>query len=192
MKSDYLEKVKKQLENYKTIGEKTFAQLPDEKLFWRYNENSNSIAAIVKHLSGNMLSRWKDFPSRDGKTTWGNREPELIYDIQSRKELLEKWNEGWRCLFKSIEELTEVDMLRIIYIRNQEHTVTDGINIQLTHYSYYIGQIVFIGKMISDNGTTSLSNQTGVSQKTSAAKYLNPEHQEQSAEEYLREERNKF
>jgi hypothetical protein len=192
MKSTFLENVRKQLQYYKMIGEKTFDQLPDEKLFWRYNENSNSIAAIVKHLSGNMISRWKNFPSNDGETKWENRDPEVIHDFQFRKELLDKWNEGWSYLLNSIDALSDGDLRRSIYIRNQEHTVTEGINIQLTHYSYYIGQIVFIGKMISDNGRTSLSNQAGDSQKMIAKNFLRPEHKEHSVEDYLREERYKF
>jgi len=189
MKSDYLENVKKQLENYKTIGEKTFVQLPDEKLFWQYNENSNSVAIIVKHLWGNMLSRWTNFLTADGETEWQDRNAELTAGIQSRKELLEKWDEGWGCLFNSINALTENDLIRKVYIRRQEHTVSEAIDIQLTHYSYYIGQIVFIGKMISDHAGSDPGDD---SQKNNTDKILTAKPVVNSVEEYLRENRNKF
>lgn len=100
MTDDYVESVKRQFEYYKMLGEKTFAQLPDSKLFWQYNEDSNSIAAIVKHLWGNMLSRWTDFLTTDGEKEWRNRDLEFENDITSREELLIKWKDGWNCCSK--------------------------------------------------------------------------------------------
>jgi uncharacterized damage-inducible protein DinB len=139
------------------LGEKTFAQLSDDKLFWKYNEESNSIATIVKHLWGNMLSRWTDFLTTDGEKEWRKRDAEFENDIKTRQELLDKWNEGWDCLSNAIDALTTNDLEKIIYIRKQPQTVTEAINRQLTHYSYHVGQIVFLGKMLAGNGWASLS-----------------------------------
>ena len=119
MTNDYLESVRKQFLYYKMLGEKTFSQLTDDKLFWQYNEESNSIATIVKHLWGNMLSRWTNFLTTDGEKEWRNRDAEFENDITSRQELLDKWNEGWNCLFEAIDSLTTEDLEKIVYIRNQ-------------------------------------------------------------------------
>jgi len=192
MKSDYLDNVKKQLEHYKMLGEKTFVQLPDEKLYWKYNENSNSVAAIVKHLSGNMLSRWTSFLSINGVTEWKDRETEFDNEIKSREELLDKWNKGWSCLLDAINSLTDLDLPKTVYIRNQLHTVTEAINMQLAHYSYHVGQIVFIGKMVCNHTWTSLSIPESDSQKINGEIFLKPEHKEHSVEDFLREKRDKF
>lgn len=157
MNNNYLESVKKQFEQYKMLGEKTFAQLPDDKLFWQYNEDSNSIATIVKHLWGNMLSRWTNFLTTDGEKEWRKRDAEFENDLTNRQQLLDKWNEGWDCLFKAINSVTPNDLDKIIYIRSQPLTVTEAINRQLTHYAYHVGQIVFLGKMLAENGWVSLS-----------------------------------
>ncbi|RYU97489.1 DUF1572 domain-containing protein [Emticicia agri] len=155
--TDYLNSTRKQFEYYKLLGEKTFAQVSDEQLFWQYNEESNSIAMIVKHLCGNMLSRWTDFLTSDGEKAWRQRDTEFENDITTREELLAKWNAGWNCLFKALDTLTTDDLGKVIYIRNEGHSVIEAINRQLAHYPYHIGQIVFIGKMVLDNNWTSLS-----------------------------------
>lgn len=154
---DYITSARKQFEYYKMLGEKTFAQLSEEQLFWQYNEESNSIAMIVKHLWGNMLSRWTDFLTSDGEKEWRQRDAEFENDIASREELLIKWNEGWACLFKALDSLTTEDLNKEIYIRNEGHSVVEAINRQLAHYPYHIGQIVFIGKMVCDINWNSLS-----------------------------------
>ena len=171
MTTDYLDSVKKQFEYYKMLGEKTFIQLPDDKLFWQYNQESNSIASIVKHLWGNMLSRWTDFLTTDGEKQWRKREAEFNNDIKSREELLMKWNEGWNCLFSALSSLKEEDYSKVIYIRNQGHTITEAINRQLAHYSYHIGQIVFIGKMVCNDRWTSLSIPKGNSIEYNTEKF---------------------
>src|SRR5687767_3343319 len=136
MKTDYLESVIKQFEYYKMLGEKTFEQLPEEKLFWQYNQDSNSIATIVKHLWGNMLSRWTDFLTSDGEKDWRNRDAEFENDIASKKEMLHKWQEGWKVLLDTLYGLSEADLQKTIYIRNQGHLVMEAINRQLAHYPY--------------------------------------------------------
>lgn len=185
MAQDYLESVKKQFEYYKMLGEKTFAQVQDEQLFWQYNQESNSIASIVKHLWGNMLSRWTDFLSSDGEKEWRDRDAEFDNDISTRAELLEKWNSGWKCLFDVLNVLTPEDLDRVIYIRNMGHTVAEAINRQLAHYPYHVGQIVFIGKMVSDGTWTSLSIPKGNSNAYNAEKFSKPKHREHFTNEFL-------
>ena len=150
MTTDYLESVKAQFKHYKSIGERTFDQLKEDDLFWQYNEESNSIAIIVKHLWGNMMSRWTDFLTTDGEKEWRKRDEEFEADITTKSEMLEKWNQGWDCLFTALDSISQEDLnSKVIYIRNEGHTITEAINRQLAHYPYHIGQIVFIAKMKS-------------------------------------------
>jgi len=152
MTSGYLESVKAQFKYYKSIGEKTFDQLNDDDLFWKQNEESNSIAIIVIHLWGNMMSRWTNFLTTDGEKEWRKRDEEFDSDIQSKKEILDKWNQGWECLFTSLNSISTEDLnSKTIYIRNEGHSITEAINRQLAHYPYHIGQIFFIGKMASSD-----------------------------------------
>jgi len=189
MTNDYLDSVKKQFKFYKMLGDKTFAQLEDDKLFWQYNDESNSIATIVKHLRGNMLSRWTDFLTSDGEKEHRDRDAEFENDIKSREELLEKWNEGWTCLFNAMNSLSTNDLDKIIYIRNQGHTVTEAINRQLAHYSYHIGQIVFIGKMLTEKDWTSLSVPKGNSRAYNKEKFSKPKHRAHYTDEFLNEKK---
>src|SRR5688500_12827821 len=110
MTNDYIHSVTKQFKYYKTLGDKTLTRLDDDKLFWQYNADSNSIATIVKHLWGNMLSRWTDFLTSDGEKEWRNRDAEFENDITTREELLDKWEEGWACLFNALGSLTAIDL----------------------------------------------------------------------------------
>lgn len=185
MTSEYLKSVRKQFEYYKMLGDKTFDQLTDEQLFWQYNEESNSIAIIVKHLWGNMLSRWTDFLTTDGEKEWRDRDAEFENNISDRAELLAKWNEGWNCLFAALDSLNEANFGSIIYIRNQGHTVMEAINRQLAHYPYHIGQIVFIGKMVSNGRWTSLSIPRGKSKAYNQEKFSQPKHKEHFTNEHL-------
>ncbi len=185
MTTDYLDSVKKQFEYYKMLGEKTFTQLTDEQLFWQFNPESNSIATIVKHLWGNMLSRWTDFLISDGEKEWRNRDAEFENDIYTRQELLDKWNSGWTCLFETLNSLTQDDLQREIYIRNMGHSVAEAINRQLAHYPYHVGQIVCIGKMACDDSWTSLSIPKGNSSAYNADKFSKPKHKEHFTTEYL-------
>ena len=153
----YLESVKKQMLYYKTIGEKAIEQLEPEQLFISVNEDTNSIATIIKHLSGNMLSRWTDFLTTDGEKDWRNRDSEFETTLQSKEELLKEWNKGWECFFNAIESLQPEQLSQIIYIRNEGQTALDAINRQLAHYPYHIGQIVFYAKMLKKSEWTSLS-----------------------------------
>ena len=183
--NDYLDSAKKQFEYYKMLGEKTFAQVSDEALFWQYNEESNSIAIIVKHLWGNMMSRWTDFLTSDGEKDWRNRDAEFENDISTRAGLMDKWNEGWECFFTALNSLGPEDLEKVIYIRNMGHTVLEAINRQLAHYPYHIGQIVFIGKMAQENSWVSLSIPKGASKTYNADKFSKPKRKAHFTDEFL-------
>lgn len=153
----YLESIKKQFLYYKMLGEKAMEQLQEEQLFWQYNEESNSIAILVNHIAGNMLSRFTEFLTTDGEKPWRNRDAEFTNPFQNKAELMEHWNKGWDCLMNALNQLTEADLEKIIYIRNDGHTVTEAINRQLAHYPYHIGQMVFIAKMLKNEDWRTLS-----------------------------------
>ncbi len=189
MNTDYLNSVRKQFEYYKMLGDKTFAQLTEENLFWQHNEDSNSIAMIVKHMSGNMLSRWTDFLTTDGEKEWRQRDAEFENDLKNREEVIRCWNEGWNCLFDAVNMLTDADLEKIIYIRNQGHSVMEAINRQLAHYPYHVGQIVFIGKMLAEHGWTSLSIPKGNSHSYNEEKFAQPKQKSHFTDEFLKEDK---
>lgn len=153
----YLESIKKQMLYYKTIAEKAMEQLSEEQLFVSVNEDTNSIANIVKHMSGNMISRWTDFLTSDGEKLWRERDAEFESFTTSKKDLLEIWDKGWKCFFNAIDSLEPNQLSQIIYIRNEGQTALDAINRQLAHYPYHIGQIVFYAKMLKKGEWDSLS-----------------------------------
>ena len=142
---------------YKTIGEKAIDQLDEEQLFVSVNEDTNSIAVIIQHFYGNMMSRWTDFLTTDGEKEWRNRDAEFESTITTKAALLAIWNKGWECFFNAIHALKPEQLTTLIYIRNEGQTVTDAINRQLAHYPYHIGQIVFYAKMLKKTNWTSLS-----------------------------------
>lgn len=184
MKTDYLESVRKQFAYYKMLGEKTLDQLPDAALHWRYNDESNSIATIVKHLSGNMLSRWTDFLTTDGEKDWRNRDAEFEDDATDRADILKQWNDGWNVFLNTLDALREDDLDTTIYIRNQGHSVVEAINRQLAHYPYHIGQMVFIGKMCAEHWN-SLSIPKGGSGQFNADKFSQERHKAHFTDEFL-------
>ncbi|SEO70673.1 Protein of unknown function [Mucilaginibacter gossypiicola] len=171
MENDYLTSVKKQFTYYKSLGEKTFEQLNDEQLCWQYNPESNSIAMIVSHMAGNMISRWTDIFTSDGEKPTRNREAEFAPSAPTRQTILDSWQQGWKCFFDTLDKLTVDDLDKIIYIRNQGHTVTEAINRQLAHYPYHVGQIVFLGKMLCNENWHSLSIPRGQSESYNADKF---------------------
>lgn len=157
MQNEFLSSAKQQFDYYKQLAEKTFSQLSDEQLFWKFNEESNSIAIIVKHMTGNMLSRWTDLFSTDGEKEWRMRDEEFEEEVFTRVDLFSKWEAGWNCLYTVLNQLTNEDLEKVVFIRQQPLTVTAAINRQLAHYPYHVGQIVFIGKMCLDANWKSLS-----------------------------------
>ena len=171
MTTSFLKSSLLQFRYYKELGEKTIEQVPEIKLSFQINNETNSINTIVKHLSGNMVSRWTDFLSSDGEKQFRNRDDEFIDTIESKKELMEIWEQGWNILFDSLEGLSFQDLEKIIYIRNEGHTVIESINRQLCHYSYHVGQIVMIGKIICGDKWNSLSIPKGESQSFNLNKF---------------------
>ena len=137
-----------------------------------------------------MMSRWTDFLTTDGEKDWRNREAEFETDIKSKEELMEKWEAGWACLFHAIDSVNEDNFHSTIYIRNMGHTVTEAINRQLAHYSYHVGQMVFLGKMIKGTEWKSLSIPRGESKTYNAAKFAQPKRQEHFTKEFLKNTKN--
>ena len=171
MENSYLTSVVKQFEYYKSLGDQTFDQMTFEELKEELVVDSNSIAIIVKHIVGNMLSRWTNFLTEDGEKTWRQRDEEFIDRFSSMEDLLNAWDKGWNCLFNAIRPLSEDDLERNIYIRNQGHTVTEAINRQMMHYAYHIGQVVFLGKLIKGKEWKSLSIPKGKSKAYNKDKF---------------------
>ncbi len=157
--SEYLNAVTRRFKNYKDLGDKTFAQLNNDADFhYQPNEASNSIAVIIQHMSGNMLSRWTNILTEDGEKTWRKRDEEFgVFSEQTKTQLVEKWEAGWNCLFAALASFTEDDLLKTIYIRKEGLTLIDAINRQLAHYPYHVGQIVYIGRMLKNSNWQSLS-----------------------------------
>jgi hypothetical protein len=142
----YLESVIKRFNEYKSLGDKTFAQLLENDFFFQPNDASNSIAVIIQHMHGNMLSRWTNFLNEDGEKDWRQRDEEFEIQDLSRDQLIQRWEEGWNLLFHTLDSLTTEDLLKQITIRQQPLIVVDAINRQLAHYSSHVGQIVYLGK----------------------------------------------
>lgn len=157
MAGTHISGILKQFQYYKTVGDKTFTQLSFEELCYQPNEDSNSISIIVKHMVGNMISRWTNFLTEDGEKPWRKRDEEFEASYTSKEELIKAWETGWDCLFEAVTSLADNDMDKIVYIRNEGHTVAEAIYRQLGHYPYHIGQIAYIGKMLKENKWQSLS-----------------------------------
>jgi hypothetical protein len=154
---NYLAFTKKQFLQYKILAEKAMAQIEDEKLFLRVNEESNSIAMIIQHMAGNMLSRWTNFLTEDGEKEWRKRDAEFEVVLETKGEMLEEWERGWQCLFDALNSLSPSQLQDTMYIRGEVHTVLEAINRQLVHYPYHVGQIVFLAKMFRGTGWETLS-----------------------------------
>ncbi|HEV2195539.1 MAG TPA: DUF1572 domain-containing protein [Candidatus Acidoferrum sp.] len=138
---------------YKKLAERAMAQCSDENLFAVIDAESNSIAIIVKHMAGNMRSRWMDFLTTDGEKPDRNRDTEFEDAPKTRAALMEVWERGWKYVFDALEPLTDADMTRTVTIRTEPHSVMQAINRQVAHYSHHIGQIVFLAKHLTAKGT---------------------------------------
>lgn len=144
--------------NYKSLAEKSFAQLEQEKDFhFIPDEESNSLAVLIKHMSGNMISRWTDFLTTDGEKPNRNRDEEFMDRKETRQQLMEQWDTGWKVLFDTLNSLKEDDLLKKITIRQEPLTVLQALTRQTAHYSYHIGQIVFLAKHLKGGNWKSLS-----------------------------------
>ena len=147
----------KKFKAQKLLGEKTFAQLNDEDLFFKPSKESNSIAVIVQHMSVNMLSRLTNFLTEDGEKPWRERDREFEDVLLTKEDVINTWNKGWQCVFDALESLQAGAVLKTVSIREESLSVVDAIVRQLDHYGYHVGQIVYIGRMIKDESWQSLS-----------------------------------
>ena len=163
--TSYLEDSLTLFRMYKSLGEKAMAQLTGDQLYAVLDPEMNSVAVIVKHIAGNMLSRWSDFLTSDGEKPFRDRDAEFEDPPPNREALLDLWNRGWVCLFSALEPLTDADLTRTITIRTEPHSVMQAINRQVTHYAYHVGQIVFLAKHLQSEHWKSLSVPRGQSQK---------------------------
>ncbi len=168
---NFLESSGKLFRYYKSLGEKAIAQLTDEQINARPNAASNSIAHIVHHLSGNMLSRFTDFLTADGEKSWRNREAEFAEGYATKSELLAAWEKGWACLFAALDSLQPADLSRIIYIRNEGQTVLEAIQRQLAHYPHHLGQILYQAKALVGDDFQSLSIARGATDQFNKDKF---------------------
>ncbi len=150
---------------YKSLAERAMAQVTDDQLTRTLDAESNSIAVIVKHMAGNMRSRWTDFLTTDGEKPDRNRDSEFEAPPSTRAELMQTWESGWRCLFAGLEALTEADLTRTVYIRTEPHSVMQAINRQIAHYACHVGQIVFLAKHFRSSQWESLSIPRGRSKE---------------------------
>ena len=143
--------------NYKKLAERAIQQIDDEDFFKTIDAESNSVAVIVKHIAGNLHSRWRDFMTSDGEKPDRNRDTEFEMVADTRESLMQFWETGWQTLFDNIEPLAVEDFSRTVSIRGEPHTIIEAINRQLTHYSYHIGQIVFLAKHLRSADWKTLS-----------------------------------
>ena len=161
--TSYLEDSLAVFRYYKNLAERAMAQVTDEQLVTVLDGEMNSIAQIVKHMAGNMRSRWTDFLTADGEKPDRNRDSEFVDPPATRQKLLALWEEGWQYLFQALEPLSEQDIERKVTIRGEAHSVMQAINRQVAHYSYHCGQIVLLAKHFKHDGWQSLSVPRGQS-----------------------------
>lgn len=154
---DYLETSIRRLKYYKDLGDKTFVQLNEWDFHYQPNDESNSIATIIQHLAGNMLSRWTNFLTEDGEKEWRKRDEEFEVHQYTKQQLTDLWEKGWTCFLDTLSALKKKDLKKTVTIRQEELTVIDAINRQLAHYPYHIGQIIFLAKIIKNKNWQNLS-----------------------------------
>ena len=155
---DYLDDARKAMRAYKKLAEKALDQLKDDEYFVTLDDESNSVAVVMKHMAGNMFSRWTDFLTTDGEKPNRNRDYEFVIESNTTKDnVRDYWERGWQCVFAALDPLQIEDLDKRVYIRGEEHTVVQAINRQLMHYSYHVGQIVFLAKHFRATDWSSLS-----------------------------------
>jgi hypothetical protein len=148
--AEYLKTVRERFAEAKLTAEKAMAQVSEEQLYWAPGPESNSIAVIVKHMAGNMVSRWTDFLTTDGEKPDRNRNGEFEAEAATRAELMAVWERGWQVFFQALDSIGEADLLRTIYIRQEPHSVLQAIERQMYHYSNHVGQIIYLSKQMLD------------------------------------------
>jgi hypothetical protein len=163
--AEVLQSAIKRFRGYQDLGEKAFVQLSDPDFYFQPNAASNSIAVIIQHISGNMLSRWTNFLTEDGEKDWRNRDAEFEANTVSREQLMNEWHKGWDCLLNALTSLNENDLQKTVHIRGEALSAIDAIHRQLAHYAYHVGQIVYLGRLIKDQQWRSLSIPKGQSER---------------------------
>ncbi len=153
----YLESVTKRFQSFREMGEKAIAQLTDDQLLLQPERNSNSIAVILSHISGNLISRFTDFLGSDGEKPWRDRDAEFEEIPRSRNFLMDQWKKGWDLLFSALGSLEGADLTGKIRIRGESLTVVDALTRQLSHHASHVGQIIYVAKMIRGDAWTTLS-----------------------------------
>ena len=153
----YLKAVTKRFMEAKITTEKAIEQLSEIELFWTPDEESNSIAIIIKHMSGNMVSRWTQFFTTDGEKPNRNRDDEFVGDLKTKEQVMELWNLGWDTFLSALKDINEDQLLKTITIRNEPHSVIEAIERQMYHYSYHVGQIIYIAKHLKSSDWKSLT-----------------------------------
>ncbi len=176
---NYLTSIHRQFNYYKDLADKAMHQISDEDFFNTISDDSNSMAIIAKHMAGNMLSRWTDFWTTDGEKAWRNRDMEFeLGDLNTRTSIMEYWEKGWATLFDAVQSITADNFGKLVYIRNMGHTIPDAVNRQLCHYSYHVGQLVFLAKTLKGSEWESLSIPKGKSAEYNAVKFAKPKRKE--------------
>lgn len=160
----FLTDIGKRFRSYKEMGDKTLAQVDEAALQFRPSPESNSMAIIIQHMYGNMLSRFTNFLTEDGEKPWRKRDAEFEPSEASREDLLSFWNAGWNCLLNTLDSLQPADVTKTVYIRSEPHSVHDALLRQLAHYAYHVGQLITLAKMIKDNNWQPLSIPKGKSE----------------------------
>jgi hypothetical protein len=164
--SAYLEEARKCFRAYKKLGEGALAQVHDDELFVTLDAEANSLAIIVKHLAGNMRSRWTDFLTSDGEKADRRRDQEFIVDaVTTRADVMRWWDQGWQVVFHAVDALQPADLLRTVTIREEPHSVLQAVNRQIAHYAYHVGQIVMLAKHFRSSEWKSLSVPRGKSEE---------------------------
>ncbi len=171
---------------YKSLGEKAMNQVDDDMLFYEPTSGINSIAIIVRHLHGNMKSRWTDFLTTDGEKPWRKRDEEFEGFVTDMDTLMKMWEEGWSCLFEALQELTPEDLDKDITIRNQVQSVMDAIQRQIAHYAYHVGQIVYISKIKKGDDWQSLSIPKNHSEAYNVDKFSKEREKGHFTDEFLK------
>ena len=180
-----LQGITKQFEYYRMIAEKAISRLSEEELNLKISTESNSVAMLMRHLTGNLLSRFTDFFTEDGEKSWRNRDEEFADGTYEKIALITEWNKAWEVLFQTLKGIDTTNIEQSVKIRNQEHTIAEAIYRQLSHYPYHIGQIVFIGKLIRNQDWQSLTIAKNKSQEYNRGKFDNPNSETHFSQGYL-------
>ncbi|MGB5238358.1 MAG: DUF1572 family protein [Flavobacteriaceae bacterium] len=160
----YLQNIIREFQRYKSLGDRCFEQLNEPDIHWRLSDENNSIAIIVKHMVGNMLSRWTNFLTDDGEKPWRQRDNEFEAPYSAIAEMIKAWESGWECVFNALNTIDDTNFGEKVLIRDEKHTIPEALNRQLAHYAYHTGQIVWISKNVKGTEWKSLTIPKGKSE----------------------------